>query len=1645
MHLQPLLRTAGPARCWIVLAALLLLTSSAAFTQQSTSLTLASGSVAPGGSISLNLSLNGAASSTPSGLQWTLSYPAGSVLALSSTAGPVLTAAGKSLYCNPGTGSVTCLADGMNASAIGTGVVAVVSVTLTSTSAGTVSIPMSYVMGAQADGTMTSMSGTGGVITVVPAGPPTVSTLQCTPASLASGAASTCTVTLSKAAPTGGSSVAISSNNAALIVPMSVAVVAGATTANFTATAGTFAASQAVTVTASLNGGTATAAVTLAAQNTAAGLLTAYAFSEGSGTTTADASGNGITGQLHGAAWTAGKWGNGLSFDGATAYVDLGTPASLQTTGSMTWTGWVNSAANPPDDGQIIAQSDNTTGWQLKTTPDTGNRTFAIAVSSAGGTSHIQRYSNTVPSLNTWYHVAGIYNAASQTLDIYVNGVLDNGTLLGAVPSFMSLASVNTTIGMRSGGYYFNGAIDNLRIYNRALSAAEIQADMVTPVNAGSGVTPTTVTALQCAPATVASGGTSTCTVTLSQAAPAGGTAVTVSDSSTALTTPASVTVAAGATTGNFTATAGTVTASQAVTVTATLNSSTATASVTITVPLPPVVPVTVTVLQCAPTTVASGGTSTCTATISQAAPTGGTAVTVSDSSTALTAPASVTVAAGATTAKFTATAGAVTANQAVTVTATLNSSKATASVTVTAPPPVVTVTALQCAPATVASGGTSTCTVTLSQAAPTGGTAVTVSDSSTALTAPASVTVAAGAATANFTATAGTVTANQAVTVTATLNSSKATASVTITAPPPVVTVTALQCAPATVASGGISTCTVTLSQAAPAAGTAVLVSDSSTALVVPALAMVAAGATTANFTATAGTVTANQAVTVTATLNSSKATASVTITAPPPVVTVTALQCAPATVASGGTSTCTATISQAAPTSGTAVTVSDSSTALTTPASVTVAAGAATANFTATAGTVTASQAVTVTATLNSSKATASVTITAPVTSSPATAAYAFSEGTGTTTADASGNGITGQLQGATWTVNGKHGNALSFNGSTSYVDLGTATPLMSTGSMTWSAWVNATGNPPDDGQIIARSNDATGWQLKTTPDTGVRTFAIAVSAPGGASHIQRYSKTVCALNTWYHVAGVYNAPAGTLDIYVNGILDNGTLRGTVPSSQFIPALNANIGRRSGGYYFKGIIDDVRIYNRSLAQAEIQSDMNTGVTVVSPAVMTSALTPAVGPASAGLSPSATTGNQTGRPATRRAVSGLSCSPKVVNAGSQVTCELRVTGSAAASSILLGSSSSQVAIPTAVASRPNQSRLTFQASVDVAAKQQAVTLTATLDGASVQDVLQVTPSSAPILTVPGKQFARFGAPLSFQITGADPSDSPLQLMAADIPAGAAFDPLSGRFDWTPNSSQGGQQQVTFTATNGAGRSSIAQVAIDVDSGAPVLTNAGACSPGAIGTLRGKWLAEAGKTLADATGQSLSLGGTTVKVNGEPVPALFASATRVNFICPSLEPGTQFSVAVATPTAASELLTVAMQTVSPEIFSLDGSARDQGVISFAETTDLAMERNATVPAHPAQPGDEILIWGTGFGAAAEDSARHVSVKLGDIEVAVESVRAVPGYAGVYTIQTRVPAAIVVGDAIPVEVRMTTPDSKLVQSNTVKVTVEAISQ
>lgn len=241
-----------------------------------------------------------------------------------------------------------------------------------------------------------------------------------------------------------------------------------------------------------------------------------------------------------------------------------------------------------------------------------------------------------------------------------------------------------------------------------------------------------------------------------------------------------------------------------------------------------------------------------------------------------------------------------------------------------------------------------------------------------------------------------------------------------------------------------------------------------------------------------------------------------------------------------------------------------------------------------------------VTITASAESSfrgMMTAAMQVTVPQPVNPMVAAYAFNEGTNAVTADASGHELTGTLtNGAGWGA-GKYGAAVSLDGVDDYVALGNPAGLQLTGSMTVSAWINSTSFPGDDAAIVSKRGLETegGYQFDTTVDTGPRTIGFKLNN-GAGGNMFRYGVTAMTAGVWYHVAGVYNAATGTMNVYLNGQLDNGAFVGTADTTQKNSGQNVKIGQRaSGGFGFIGLLDDVRIYDRALTQAEIQTDMNT------------------------------------------------------------------------------------------------------------------------------------------------------------------------------------------------------------------------------------------------------------------------------------------------------------------------------------------------------------------------------------------------------------------------------------------------------------------
>jgi uncharacterized protein (TIGR03437 family) len=403
-----------------------------------------------------------------------------------------------------------------------------------------------------------------------------------------------------------------------------------------------------------------------------------------------------------------------------------------------------------------------------------------------------------------------------------------------------------------------------------------------------------------------------------------------------------------------------------------------------------------------------------------------------------------------------------------------------------------------------------------------------------------------------------------------------------------------------------------------------------------------------------------------------------------------------------------------------------------------------------------------------------------------------------------------------------------------------------------------------------------------------------------------------------------------------------------------------------------------------------------------------------------------------------------VECNPRSVYAGEETNCQLQLDAaqSAGVNSLQVASSSSAVKVPPMVTTRPGQSILSFRASTDPAAAQQAVTVEARLGDAAVQENISILPAGEPLLRVPQVALAKIGAPARLTIHAAHAGEMPVQLAAAGLPEGSSFTPETGLFEWTPSQAQQGSHEVTFTASTAAS-SATGRTTIEVGSGEPVLvqTETASCSPSAVARLRGKWLSQADSAVADHSGGSTALGGARVKVNEQYVPVLYASPTELNILCPEIAPGSALQIAVETEAGATQPLDATMQEATPTLLTLDESA--QALIAVSGTGRLAMVRNFRVAAQPAQPDDSISIWATGLGAAAMAGNAQVLLRVGEAAVAVDSMQPLAGFAGVYQLEARVPSAPPLGDSVPVQVEILRGDGQTIRSNTATIAIEPV--
>ena len=213
--------------------------------------------------------------------------------------------------------------------------------------------------------------------------------------------------------------------------------------------------------------------------NVSAGLIAHWEFDEGSGTIARDSSGKGHDGTLQGdPQWVAGMIGSGaLSFDGTDGLVEAGDDASLSLTDALTITAWVWVHDLNTNYFLVCKQPSGTAGdnypgnYEFRTEVNSGALQFGHQETE--GEQFTFYTSDSSIAVEQWHHVA-VTVTKGDLVEFYIDGVAAGSSEQST--NFGVLNDEPVRIGGRKDGYsFFNGLLDDIRLYDRTLSAAQIQ------------------------------------------------------------------------------------------------------------------------------------------------------------------------------------------------------------------------------------------------------------------------------------------------------------------------------------------------------------------------------------------------------------------------------------------------------------------------------------------------------------------------------------------------------------------------------------------------------------------------------------------------------------------------------------------------------------------------------------------------------------------------------------------------------------------------------------------------------------------------------------------------------------------------------------------------------------------------------------------------------------------------------------------------------------------------------------------------------------------------------------------------------------------------------------------------------------------
>jgi len=226
--------------------------------------------------------------------------------------------------------------------------------------------------------------------------------------------------------------------------------------------------------------------VTLFANTTVAldeDIVLYFSFDEGNGNEVVDQSGKGNNGTIQGnPVWVEGKSGGALEFNGSNDFVEVPNSPTVNIDGAVTILAWINLKGEYPNQYGHIAGI-NRVGGQ---TEDAyylnvgyyNREQDKVSMGIIGeGVQETPLQGETQVSQDVWTFVAGVFSPG-EFMQVYINGELDGE--MTAVPGQTQVAATSFTVGavMASTDYSFQGVIDEVVVYKRALTEDEIQSVM---------------------------------------------------------------------------------------------------------------------------------------------------------------------------------------------------------------------------------------------------------------------------------------------------------------------------------------------------------------------------------------------------------------------------------------------------------------------------------------------------------------------------------------------------------------------------------------------------------------------------------------------------------------------------------------------------------------------------------------------------------------------------------------------------------------------------------------------------------------------------------------------------------------------------------------------------------------------------------------------------------------------------------------------------------------------------------------------------------------------------------------------------------------------------------------------------------------